>query len=330
MHLPAHTDISVVFEPITDQLSLVKALLEKQLAPARRDKVFGKMLESFSVCSGKMLRPGLVLLSGRCFGQITEQHVRVAAILEMIHNATLLHDDVIDEGQRRRGAPTMNSLWGNESAVLLGDFLLSKASVMCAELTAEINKIITAATARVCEGELRQTFQRRNWHLSESEYIDIITDKSASLFSTGCSLGASLAGADEDKVRSLARFGLNTGIAFQITDDLLDIVGDESKAGKTLGRDFDKNKLTLGIIHLLEAVPNSERDSVIDSYLESDAKCDKAALKEMLQRLGSLEYVRRRAQQFITVAIESLSGLESSPAKNALIETAGFVAGRSA
>ena len=347
-----HTDITgsiqrsgvPAFRLIDDQLSRVKELINEQLtvsaAPGLAAGVnssarkrwagdINQLLEYVSSRSGKMIRPGLVLLAGRCCGKITDEHIRIAAIVEMIHNATLLHDDVIDEGQRRRGQPTINSLWGNESAVLLGDFLLSRVFKICAELEPQVAGVVAAATIRICEGELRQIVQRQNWQLSESEYVDIITEKSAVLFSSSCYLGCLLAQGTETQGQSLAAFGLNAGIAFQITDDLLDIVGDESKTGKTLGSDADKNKLTLAVIHLLRAVDEKEKNAVINSYLErKNAQYDKDALAERLGRYGSLEYARNRAQEFVAGAERALDGLQESDAKKALIETARFMASR--
>jgi octaprenyl-diphosphate synthase len=282
-----------------------------------------------------MIRPGLVLLSYRamsdvpCEKKTQNEAVRVAAIIEMIHNATLLHDDVIDEGQKRRGLPTINSLWGNETAVLLGDFLLSKVFKMCAESEPRVAKVIAAAAVRLCEGELRQVVQKQSWQLSESEYIEIITEKSAALFSSACYLGGILAQENEGQAQSLAEFGLNAGIAFQITDDLLDIVGDESKTGKTLGSDVDKNKLTLAVIHLLRVVEEKEQNTIISSYLEGkDSQYDKSILLEILSRHGSLEYAHSRAQEFVAAAVRSLASLKKSDAKDALIATAEFMTGR--
>ncbi|MBA7605324.1 hypothetical protein ES703_12454 [subsurface metagenome] len=404
--MSTHTDITgsvprsgvPAFRLIDDQLSRVKELINEQLtvpaaAPgsaagansSARKRWAGdinRLLEYVSSRSGKMIRPGLVLLSYRvvrdasCEKGLTaknaesaekrltrqtngglklknsaisadsavkenecstqydirntqDEAIRIAAIIEMIHNATLLHDDVIDEGQRRRGQPTINSLWGNESAVLLGDFLLSRVFKICAGLEPQVAGVIAAATIRICEGELRQIVQRQNWQLSESEYIDIITEKSAALFSSCCYLGGLLAQGTEAQGRSLAVFGLNAGIAFQITDDLLDIVGDESKTGKTLGSDADKNKLTLAVIHLLRAVDEKEKNAVINSYLErKNAQYDKDALVETLSRYGSLEYARNRAQEFVAAAVRALAGLQESDAKKALIETARFMASR--
>ncbi len=329
MQRPTYTDAGgniplsgiPAFGLIDCQLGRVRELIDKQLTVPTKAGDIKPLLEYVSTRSGKMLRPGLVLLAGGCCGKITDEHIRVAAIVEMIHNATLLHDDVIDEGQKRRGLPTANSLWGNESAVLLGDFLLSRAFKMCAELEPQVARVIAATAIRVCEGELRQVSQRRNWQLSESEYIDIITEKSAALFSGCCYLGGLLARESKAQVQSLAVFGLNAGIAFQITDDLLDIIGDENKTGKTLGSDVSKRKLTLAVIHLLGAVDDP---APIRQSLSSIG----AGLAEMLSRYGSLEYARGRAQEFVDRAVGALAGLKESDAKGALIETAKFMAGR--
>ncbi len=335
MQLPAHTDrpTSVphsripAFRLIDSQLSRVKELINEQLtSPAGAGDV-NRLLKHVRGRSGKMIRPGLVLLAGGCCGKITDEHIQIAAIVEMIHCATLLHDDVIDEGQKRRGRPTINNLWGNEAAVLLGDFLLGRVFEMCAELGPPVAKVIANVAVRVCEGELRQIIQRQNWQLSESEYIDVITEKSAVLFSSSCQLGAFSAQATETQARSLAEFGMNAGIAFQITDDLLDIIGDESKTGKTLGRDADKHKLTLAVIHLLGAAGEREKGAVISSYLERK-QYDKDALREMLGHYGSLEYTHSRAQEYVARAVGALGDLKESAAKDALIETAKFITGR--
>jgi octaprenyl-diphosphate synthase len=329
MQLPAHTDISGSLPPsgvpafrlINDELGQVKELINEQLLCCPDEIGVVRLVEHLNGC-GKMIRPGLVLLSGRAVGKVTGRHIRIAAIMEMIHNATLLHDDVIDEGQSRRGRATVNSLWGNESAVLLGDFLLSKVFRMCADLEPHVAKIIATAAGRTCEGELRQIAQRENWQLNETEYIGIITEKSAALFSSCCYLGGFLGGAGEIEVRMLSDFGLNLGIAFQITDDLLDIIGDEVKTGKTLGSDVDKNKLTLAVIHLLGVMDKKKRAAVIDSL------CNRAGMIEMLKSSGSLEYAYGRAQEFVAKAIASLAGLRESDAKEALIETARFIGRR--
>ncbi len=314
------------FKLINGRLRKVKKLVNEQLATSAKTRIVNQLLEYVNTSSGKMIRPGLVLLAGSAVGKVTDEHIRIAAIFEIIHNATLLHDDVIDDGKKRRGQPTINSLWGNESAVLLGDFLLSRAFKMCTMLDTPVAKEIAATAARVCEGELSQISQRQNWQLSESQYLDIITEKSASLFSSCCYLGGLLSKGTETQLQSLRCFGLNAGIAFQITDDLLDIIGDESKTGKTLGSDADKNKLTLAVIHLLKVADESEK-GVIKSTLSTTGE-GMIVLAEKLRSYGSLEYAHSRAQEFAKKAIAALADLKDSDAKDALIETAKFMAGR--
>ncbi|MCL5278282.1 MAG: polyprenyl synthetase family protein [Planctomycetes bacterium] len=278
--------------------------------------------------SGKMLRPGMVLLAGECFGTLTEAHLQVSAMVEMLHHATLLHDDVLDEGCQRRGIPTANCLWGNESAVLLGDFLLSQVFRMAAELDAPVAKVLAQTAARVCEGELRQTVHQRNWQLTEAQYLEIITQKSASFFGGCCRLGAMLSHADEDRTEAVARFGLLAGIAFQITDDLLDMAGDQSHVGKTLHRDLAKDKPTLAVIHLLRTLDAARRVQV-HALLEAPDGTGRE-LAVLLDGAGSLRYARQQAAQYVAQAIQALAEIPASPAKEALIETARFMANRTA
>jgi len=327
MRLPLHTAVDSAFKLIDSELSCAKELILSSVRDNVSDAVRNIVSSADNIIlRGKMLRPALVLLSARAVGRITDRHIPVAAIVEIIHNATLLHDDVIDEGQKRRGTSTINSLCGNESAVLLGDFLLSRAFTMCADFEPRVIKIISAAAVRICEGELRQVSQKQNWRLTESEYIDIITEKTACLFKTCCELGGLLAGADKASVCSLGSFGQNLGIAFQITDDVLDIVGSESEEGKTLGRDADKNTLTLPTIHLLMTVDESERNSMIKKLTAFAG--NKKVLLEVLKSHGSLEYACNKAQVFAAKAVDELAGLKTGDAKEALIETAGFVVDR--
>jgi len=312
------------FKIIDDELNQVRELIEKQFSD--KDDFVERLLGTFNICSGKMLRSGLVLLAGGSCGKITEEHIRVAAIFEMIHNATLLHDDVIDHGQKRRGVPTVNTLWGNESAVLFGDFILSMVFKMTADLSSSVIKVIASAVSATCRGEIKQINQKQNWLLTESDYIDIISEKSAALFSTACYLGGFLAGAEKGQNQALADFGLNTGIAFQITDDLVDIIGDEGKAGKTLGSDVARNKPTVAVIHLLSRLDDKQRANLIEKF--STDNDSKQILKDMVKSNGSLRYTQRLVEEYIARAIKSLSPLKEGEAKTALIETANYVAKR--
>ena len=306
-------------EIVAPQLRQVQELIGEQLRQG--DETVRRLTGDINVVGGKMLRPGLVLVAGAATGQITQEHIRVGAMVEMIHGATLLHDDVIDAGQIRRGVPTINSVWGNECAVLLGDFLLSRVLAMCSQSGSTVVQRLALTASRLCGGELRQTMQKRNIGLSEAEYIEIIKDKCASLFSVCCELGAILAGGNPSEVAALGRYGESLGIGFQITDDLLDIVGDEAAAGKTLGMDAANNRVTLPVIHLLGG---NRVEEVVVQWLEKPAEY-REELKGALRRFGSIDYAGSRAKDFIEDAIENLAQLRDSQAKEALISTARYV-----
>ena len=202
---------------------------------------------------GKMLRPCLVLLAGKAVGSLSDAHITLAAVVEMVHMATLVHDDVLDEAELRRKGATINHLRGNEAAVLLGDYLISHSYHLCSTLDSQFAaRLIARTTNTVCEGELLQIDNRGNFDLDEETYFQIITRKTASLCATSCLLGAKYANADDYQQRQLELFGLSLGIAFQIQDDILDIVGETSTVGKTLGIDIEKGKMTLPMIHFMQ------------------------------------------------------------------------------
>jgi len=316
------------FGRIAGPLAQVRERIHQGLSANGADGELTPFLDHLQACGGKMLRPGLVLLAGECFGPVRPEHIQVAAMVEMIHHATLLHDDVIDEGRQRRGLPTANRLWGNESAVLLGDFVLSQVFRMAAELDPAVARILAQTAVRVCEGELRQTVQRRNWQLSESRYLEIITEKSASFFGGCCRLGAMLSHADAAQTEALARFGLLAGIAFQIADDLLDLTADEARTGKTAQSDLAKDKATLPVIHLLQAV-DPPRRAALCVLLEAAPKSRREFL-DTLERHGSLRYAREQAAAYVARAIQALDPVPPGEAKEALVQTARFMADRSA
>ncbi len=323
------------FSIIADELARVGSLIERELSDCS-EPVRG-LAAYVGSSRGKMVRPGLVLLSGLACGGVTEEHIRAAAIVEMIHNATLLHDDVVDEGKSRRGSPTLNSLQGNESAVLLGDFVLSRVFQMCVGLGRRAAEVIASSAARTCEGELRQIAQRGNSRLSESEYIEIIAEKTAALFGGACVLGAMLAGAAKSQVQMLADYGRKTGIAFQITDDLLDLTGDQDKTGKSVGNDIDKNKLTLPLIHFLQVADEEDKGGAREllscdgsGQIKKPKAQGRPALVEKLKRYGSLAYAQSRAEGLAEEATGAIAKLKDSDAKRALIETARFVVRRTA
>jgi len=307
---------------VQDELEKVSNLVEEQLNCC--DQAVKPVIDAFTSNRGKMIRPALLLIcSFACSDKITDQHITAATVIEMIHNATLLHDDVLDNGMTRRGLPTVNSLFGNEAAVLLGDFVLTRVFNICVSLPANITEIIAHTTQTLCLGELKQIVCSRNSEIDEPEYFDIITRKTASLFTTCCELGAILSGADETDTRALGSYGTNIGMAFQITDDLLDIVGSQERTGKTVGSDAGNNRLTLPVIHYLSNNNSSVAEKDIKNFID-----DPSLLIEELFSSGSIDYTIQKAEQFSLAAIENLNGICESDAKKALIDLAEFVLAR--
>src|SRR6478735_5680495 len=218
---------------IRPQLAAVERLFHEELASDL--PCVNVLVKHVSRFRGKMLRPCLVLLAGKAAGELSDAHVTIATVVEMVHMATLVHDDVLDEAELRRKGATINHLRGNEAAVLLGDYLISHSYHLCSSLDSQLaSRLIARTTNQVCEGELLQIDNRNNLDLTEETYLQIITRKTASLCATCCLLGAEYAGAPETRVGQLELYGLSLGTAFQIQDDILDIVGEENTVGKTL------------------------------------------------------------------------------------------------
>ncbi|MCK4661115.1 MAG: polyprenyl synthetase family protein [Phycisphaerae bacterium] len=274
---------------------------------------------------GKMLRPALLLLTGRAIGKLVDDHVTLAAVVEMVHVATLVHDDVLDEADVRRRQATVNAMSGNEAAVMLGDYLISHAFHLCSALDSQYaSREIGATTNTVCEGELSQIHHRGNPRLSESRYIDIIQGKTAALTGACCALGARFADAPAETVETMRQFGIELGTAFQIVDDMLDLVGSSEQVGKTLGRDLDLGKPTLPVIHsLANADPQSR--ACLETLIQGGTGADRQAVQEILQRTAGIDYARRVAREFVTAALERLAALPESPSKNSLVTMAEFI-----
>ena len=316
------------FRLVEQHLYRIKKLIDEQMTGPPEAGDINKLLQYVRCRSNEMIRPGLVLLAGKCCGKITEEHVRVAAIIEIIHNATLLHGDIIDRKPERLDESSINNLCNNETSVLLGDFLLGRVFQMCAAMEPRINEIISSAAVRICEGQLRQIAQRKNWQLSESEYIDVITEKSATLFSTACRLGALLAHGSDDQIKSLAEYGLNVGISCQMADDLLDVINGRSSSEKTTNDNIGNHRLNLAVIHLLSVADEKTKQTVINLFSRNGTQKDKDVLLGMLRSQGSLEYARSRAQDFVTESIVALNSIQEGDAKEALVEMIKFIVSR--
>lgn len=288
---------------------------------------------------GKLLRPTLVLGSALATagerGDVSEAHRVVATIVEMVHVATLVHDDILDEARIRRGGPTINHLWGNEAAVMLGDYLLSHAYQLCADLEQPwVHQIISRTSSTICEGELLQLANRHNWDLDEGTYFQIIRRKTASLCGICCQLAAMLN--DSPAAKELYEFGEKLGLAFQIVDDLLDLVGDEETVGKTLRRDLEKGKLTLPLIHHLEHASPELRAQLLRAIrqsVEPGAPMDAQTMnrvRRLLEASQSIDYSRKRARGLVEQACQHLKVLQNGEAKDGLASLARALLVRSA
>jgi octaprenyl-diphosphate synthase len=318
--------LQTLYAPIGEELLEVERILKSEL---RSPHPFVDELVRYGcLLGGKRLRPALLLLVAKALGNVTKEHLTLGAVVEMIHTATLVHDDVLDEAQVRRHLATVNARWDNEASVLLGDYLFTHAFYLASTLdTVQGCRLIGRATNIVCEGELRQKGSRGNFHLTEGEYLEIIEAKTAELTAVSCRLGAVYAGAGERIADELDGFGRDLGIAFQIVDDLLDVQGDEQTTGKSLGTDLEKQKPTLPVIRALHLASERDRQAMIDLLTGDERRPD--LLAPFLDRYEAVDYARQRAQFFAARAQDRLSILPSGPAKDVLAATTGFVVSRS-
>lgn len=319
----------------------IEDALASDLPPVRQ------LCEHVEQYRGKMVRPTLVALCGlasRAAGApsddraITDDHIKVAAVCEMIHLATLVHDDVLDEADQRRRTTTVNSLHGNETAVILGDYLFSSAYRLCSTLDSQDAALLIGTTGMtLCTGELLQLYHRGDFSLDERTYFEIVRRKTASLIATACRLGASrtllATGADgalPDAVARLEQYGLDIGVAFQIQDDLLDLTGDQQVVGKSLGKDVEKGKLTLPMIHHLRTADPVRRGRslllVEDDTLSPIVRT--RGLVEAMASTGSIDHARRAAEDLVRRAQQSIAPLPDSAAKRLLMLMADSVVAR--
>lgn len=269
---------------------------------------------------GKRLRPLLVLLVAASVGKCSDSAVKLAAVVEFIHTATLLHDDVVDISSLRRGRPTANAEFGNAPSVLVGDFLYTRAFQLMVELgDMGILAHMADTTNTIAEGEVLQLVRAGNADTSEEEYLDVITRKTAILFAAGCYGAARLSGQNEEVSQRLHTFGLNLGIAFQMIDDVLDYEGDPAAMGKNVGDDLNEGKPTLPLIYTLKQGNDAEQALVRQAITEKTAQNIDEVLKAV-NRCGAIEYTRERARHFHDLALANLSELPASRASDSLRE----------
>ncbi len=314
---------------LAEDMARVNALIRVRMASEhapRIPEVTAHLIEA----GGKRLRPMLTLAAARICGYEGDQHVALAATVEFIHTATLLHDDVVDESNQRRGRPTANLLWDNKSSVLVGDYLLARAFQLMTETgSIRVLSILSNASATIAEGEVLQMTAAQDLATDEGIYLQVIRGKTAALFSAATEVGGVIAGASEDQVRALFTYGDALGIAFQIADDLLDYGSSSEAIGKNTGDDFRERKLTLPVIKAVAAASAAERafwSRVIEDGDQRDGDLEHAI--SLLHAHGALEATRQDARAWAAKARESLMVLPAGDLREMLGDLADYVVAR--
>ncbi|MBA2689272.1 MAG: polyprenyl synthetase family protein [Burkholderiales bacterium] len=277
---------------------------------------------------GKRLRPMLVLLSAGLFNYQGDKHHQLAAIVELIHTATLLHDDVVDESDRRRGQKTANALFGNAASVLVGDFLYSRAFQIMVDVgLMRAMAVLSEATNIIAEGEVLQLLNMHDANITEERYLQVIRYKTAKLFEAATRLGAMVAGASLEQEEAVANYGMHLGTAFQLIDDVLDYSGDNGQMGKNIGDDLAEGKPTLPLIYAMQRGMPEQR-ALVRGSIERGGLIDLEHVVVAIRDTGALDYATRRARQEADAACAAIAPLVDSDHKNSLLQLAAFAVSR--
>ncbi len=339
MLLLAHSDDTAIWQRLAPYLEEVEARFSAELISDL--PCVNQLVAHVERYRGKMLRPTLVLVAGLAGApkrmRLTDEHLVVATVVEMVHMATLVHDDILDEAQIRRGGETINHLRGNEAAVMLGDYLISHAYHLCSKLGSTLpSRIIADTTNTVCEGELLQLSHRGDVALDERTYFEMIRRKTGSLCGACCRLGALLSGVSQPVADRLAEYGEKLGVAFQIVDDQLDLVGSADTLGKPLGKDLQKGKLTLPLIHFFRSAPPHDRAQMRALLRATTHQEDTAVVGipgrgaptpwadqmkqvcDLIVASGSAQYTSQWASRLVEQAKATLDAIQESPVRSLL------------
>jgi octaprenyl-diphosphate synthase len=317
--------MEVALSRIGDELRRVELQFKKDLES--NVPLIRKVGEYVLASGGKRIRPALLLLSAKLCGYQGERHIPLASVIEFIHTATLLHDDVVDNASLRRGLASANTLWGNEASVLVGDFLFSKSfSLMVADGDLRVLQVISDATTVIAEGEVLELVCTSDISMTEERYVEVIKCKTAVLLAAACEAGAILGGVTPDKQAALRDFGMALGIAFQLMDDTLDYVASEEQFGKFIGQDLVEGKVTLPLIHTLKQCTPTERE-VIGTIITQETleNGDIQAVFGLVNRYGGIDCSVAAAQRYIDQAKSYLVAFADSPDKQALLQLADYV-----
>ena len=321
--MPSHIVTATIAPEMAEVDRVLRASLDSDVPLVRQ------VSDYIVNAGGKRLRPALLILSAKACGYRGTHHHTLAAVIEMIHTATLLHDDVVDESTLRRGNATANAMFGNAASVLVGDFLYSRAfQLMVGVGSMRVLAVLSDTTNTIAAGEVMQLMHSGDADLTEAAYVEVIQRKTAKLFEAATRLGAVIADADADREDALARYGMHLGTAFQLVDDVLDYSGEAAQIGKSLGDDLAEGKMTLPLIRALE-VGDAREAAIIRGAIERGHLADFKPVMDVLARTDALEYARLRAIRESEAARACVAALPDSPDRETLLELAAFAAQRS-
>ncbi|MGV3743142.1 MAG: octaprenyl diphosphate synthase [Burkholderiaceae bacterium] len=317
---------SAIVEPIAADMDAVNSVICRQL---HSDVPLINQIAHYIISAGgKRIRPTLALLLANAHGYRGSHHHELAAIVEFIHTATLLHDDVVDESSLRRGRETANALFGNAASVLVGDFLYSRAfQMMVAIGNMRVMQILADATNVIAEGEVLQLLNMHDPDVTEARYMQVIESKTAKLFEAAAELGALIAGAEEADIRAAAEYGRNLGTAFQLVDDVLDYSGNASEIGKNVGDDLREGKPTLPLIYLLQHGTPAQRE-LVKTCIETGDEKHFDEILTAIEESGALDYTKQAAQRAAAQASAAISGLAHTNFKDSLLQLCAFAVSR--
>jgi octaprenyl-diphosphate synthase len=328
-HGPGDTDaLGVLVSLLADDLGVCnRAIAARMDSPVT---LIPQLAAHIVAAGGKRLRPLLTLACARLCGYAGNRHINLAACVEFIHTATLLHDDVVDQSQLRRGMASANAVFGNQASVLVGDFLFARAfELMVEDGSLAVLAILSRAAATIAEGEVLQLVTQNDLATSEDRYLEVIKGKTAALFAAACEVGAVVAGRPDGEAAALAEFGMNLGIAFQLVDDALDYAADQAVLGKTVGDDFREGKVTLPVLAAYQMGDAAERDfwrRTIEASEQNEADLERALL--LMQRSGAIGATLGRASQFVATAKTALAVFPDCRIRRALLEVADYTVNR--
>ncbi len=317
-------DLDRIYAPVAADLGALAQLLRRELASS--DPFISGLVDHVLSAQGKLIRPALALLSASACGGADEQRLALAGTVELVHVASLIHDDIIDAADLRRGVPTVNARWGNQVAVLVGDYLFATAFGLISRVRhSQVAPAIAEAAVLMSRAEIMAAETGDRPHEDEARYFEIIEGKTAALFSAACRCGALLAGAPPATADAMAEFGFRWGVAFQITDDALDQTGDPGLLGKPTGSDIAAGKITLPVIAALQNAPGPDRDRLLGMLQGPQDAGSRDEVRELLDRYGGLRHAMDAAHRSAGIAAAALDVLPDGPAKASLLLLADFV-----